>query len=178
MNNNEKMSVPIDEETRSEFDDLAARLEMNDEQKNGVWEWITACTAELVDEIMAANDRECDETERALRTKFGRDYDRKMNGAAELVRRYGGEETVAFMKKSGLCNNLELLTFLMALADAAAEDRGLVGEKSAPVSSVDKLKGEIAALMANPAYMQAGHPDHDRTVNAVFALRKRMFNEE
>lgn len=178
MNNDENKTLVTDDETRLEFDGVADRLGMSEDQKNGVWDWIVSCTAELVDEIAAANDRERDETEKALRAKFGRDYDRKISGAAELIRRYGGGETEAFLKKSGLCNSRELLTFLTALADAAGEDRGLAGEKVVAVSSVDRLKGEIAALMANPAYMQAGHPDHDRTVGAVFALRKRLFNED
>ena len=75
-------------------------------------------------------------------------------------------------------NCREIISFLMKLADASAEDRGLIGEKTSALSSEEKIKAEIARLMAVPAYMQARHPEHDMTVRQVYRLRKRLFGEE
>ena len=82
------------------------------------------------------------------------------------------------MKNSGIGNCREIIAFLIKLADAAGEDRGLIGEKSSVLSSEEKIKAEIARLMAVPAYMQARHPEHETTVQQVYRLRKRLFGEE
>ncbi len=168
----------IDDEDKAEFHDLAESLGLDERQEAGVWGWIENGVREFAEELDSASETYADEAEADLRRQFGRDFDRRRQGAAELVRKYGGDGFVEFLNETGLSNCREIVAFLMRLADAAGEDRGLVGEKSAAVPSADRLKAEIAGLTANPAYMQAQHPDHAKTVQAVYALRKRLFNED
>ena len=153
----------IDEEDKAEFHALTENLGLTERQEAGVWGWIEDGVREFAEELDNASETYVQDAEADLHRLFGRDFERKQKGAAALVRKYGGDGFVAF---------------LMRLADAAGEDRGLVGEKSAVVPSAERLKAEIAGLTANPAYMQAQHPDHAKTVQAVYALRKRLFNED
>lgn len=168
----------IDDEDKAEFHDLAENLGLDKRQAAGVWGWIEDGVREFAAELDGDAESYVQEAEADLRRQFGRDFDRRRHNAAELVRKYGGDGFVEFLNETGLCNCREIVAFLMRLADAADEDRGLVGEKSAAVPSADRLKAEIAGLTANPAYMQAQHPDHAKTVQAVYALRKRLFNED
>ena len=175
---NENLQDLIDDDVFDEFCALAAELKLSVEQAQGIWDWIVDGAARFADEI---NDRArgyCDCAERRLREEFGGEYDAKIKAARALIYKYGGEELAAFLKKSGLANCGELVGFLMKIADAAAEDRGLVGEKAQVVSNEDRIKAEIARLSAVPAYMQASHPDHDSTVRQVYRLRKRLFGED
>lgn len=173
-----KMDEIIDEEAFEEFKSLSEELNLSEEQAQGIWDWIVEGALRFVDDLDLKSRKYCDETENRLRSVYGRDLEAKQKAAQNLIRKYGGEELVSFLKNSGIGNCREIVDFLIKLADAAGEDRGLVGEKSAVLSSEEKIKAEIARLMAVPAYMQAGHPEHETTVRQVYRLRKRLFGEE
>ncbi len=190
MNNN-TMSAPskeeaaqdlinkfIDEETVNEFQALAAELGLSEEQTQGVWNWLVQGAMRFVEDLNQDAADYCSETEEYLRGIYGNGLEARKKAANDLILKYGGDELAAFLKKSGIGNCREILSFLMNLADAASEDRGLAGEKVSALSSEEKIKAEIARLMAAPAYMQARHPEHDATVQQVYRLRKRLFGEE
>ncbi len=168
----------IDEEAFEEFKSLAENLNLSEEQAQAVWDWIVQGALRFVDDLNESASRYCSDAENQLRGLYGNDFDMKRKAALNLIRKYGGRELETFLKKSGIGNCREIIAFLINLADAAAEDRGLVGEKSSVLSSEEKIKAEIARLMAVPAYMQARHPEHDSTVQQVYRLRKRLFAEE
>ena len=190
--NNSTMSVPskeetaqqdlinklVDEETVNEFQTLASELALSEEQAQGVWNWLVQGAMRFVEDLNRDAADYCSETEEYLRGVYGKGLEARKRAANDLILKYGGDELVAFLKKSGIGNCREIVSFLMKLADAAGEDRGLIGEKVSALSSEEKIKSEIARLMAVPAYMQARHPEHDSTVQQVYRLRKRLFGEE
>lgn len=168
----------IDEEAFEEFKSLAEELRLSEEQAQGIWDWIVEGALRFVGDLNVKAREYCNETENQLRSVYGRDFEAKQKAAQNLIRKYGGEEMADFLKNSGIGNCREIIAFLIKLADAAGEDRGLIGEKSSVLSSEEKIKAEIARLMAVPAYMQARHPEHETTVQQVYRLRKRLFGEE
>lgn len=168
----------IDEEAFQEFKALADNLKLSDEQAQTIWDWIVEGALRFVNDLNMNAQEYCNETEQQLRHVYGRDFEAKQKAAQNLIKKYGGEELVDFLKSSGIGNCREIISFLIKLADAAGEDRGLVGEKSSVLSCEEKIKAEIARLMAAPAYMQARHPEHETTVQQVYRLRKRLFGEE
>lgn len=190
MNNNTVTALPekeatqdlinkfIDEEIVNEFQTLAAELALSEEQARGVWDWLLQGAMRFVEDLNQDAADYCSETEEYLRGVYGNGLDARKKAANDLILKYGGDELASFLKKSGIGNCREIISFLMKLADAAGEDRGLVGEKASALSSEEKIKAEIARLMAVPAYMQARHPEHDATVQQVYRLRKRLFGEE
>ncbi|MBO4521161.1 MAG: hypothetical protein J5787_08160 [Alphaproteobacteria bacterium] len=168
----------IDEETVGEFQTLASDLALSEEQAQGIWNWLVQGAMSFVEDLNRDAAEYCSETEEYLRGVYGNSLEARKKAANDLILKYGGDELVAFLKKSGIGNCREILSFLMNLADAASEDRGLIGEKASVLSSEEKIKAEIARLMAEPAYMQARHPEHDATVQQVYRLRKHLFGEE
>ena len=168
----------IDGETVNEFQTLAEELALSEEQTRGVWDCLVQGAMRFVGDLNKDAADYCSETEEYLRGVYGKGFEARKKAANELILKYGGVELASFLKRSGIGNCREILSFLMNLADAASEDRGLVGEKASAVSSEEKIKAEIARLMAVPAYMQARHPEHDATVQQVYRLRKRLFGEE
>ena len=168
----------VDEETVNDFRELAAELQLSEEQAQGVWEWIVDGAVRFVGELNQNAADYCAETESQLRGLFGHEFEARKKAANALVQKYGGDELVSFLKRSGIGNCREIVSFLMKLADISAEDRGLIGEKASALSGEERIKAEIARLMAVPAYMQARHPEHDMTVQQVYRLRKRLFGEE
>ena len=157
----------IDEGAFEEFKSLAEELRLSEEQAQGIWDWIVEGALRFVGDLNVKAREYCNETENQLRSVYGRDFEAKQKAAQNLIRKYGG-----------IGNCREIIAFLIKLADAAGEDRGLIGEKSSVLSSEEKIKAEIARLMAVPAYMQARHPEHETTVQQVYRLRKRLFGEE
>ena len=168
----------IDEETVNEFQTLAAELALSEEQAQGIWNWLVQGAMRFVEDLNQDASDYCSETEDYLRGVYGNGFETRKKAVNDLILKYGGDELVAFLKKSGIGNCREIVSFLMKLADAAGEDRGLIGEKASALSSEEKIKAEIARLMAVPAYMQARHPEHNSTVQQVYRLRKRLFGEE
>ena len=168
----------IDEDVVSEFQTLASELGLSDEQMQGVWDWMIEGAFEFVEDLNQKAGDYCSETEDYLRGVYGNSFEARKKAANNLIHKYGGNELIDFLKRTGLGNCREIASFLMKIADVAAEDRGLVGEKASVLSSEEKIKAEIARLMAVPAYMQARHPEHDTTVQQVYRLRKRLFGEE
>ncbi len=168
----------IDEKAVNEFQTLAAELGLSEEQMQGVWNWLVQGAMGFVEDLNRDAADYCSETEAYLRGVYGNGFEARQKAVNDLIRKYGGDELVAFLKSSGIGNCREVVSFLMKLADAAGEDRGLIGEKVSALSSEEKIKAEIARLMAVPAYMQARHPEHDSTVQQVYRLRKRLFGEE
>ena len=168
----------VDEETVNEFQTLAAELDLSENQAQGVWNWLVEGALRFVEDLNRDATDYCSETENYLRDVYGNTFETRQKAVGDLIYKYGGEELAAFLKKSGIGNCREIISFLMNLAEACGEDRGLVGEKASALSSEEKIKAEIARLMAVPAYMQARHPEHDMTVQQVYRLRKRLFGEE
>ena len=175
---NQTINEIIDDEAFEEFEQLAAQLALSEKQAQGIWDWIVQGALQFVEDLNFKTKNYCYETENYLRNAYGRDFEVKRKAARRLIQKYGGDELMDFLKNSGVGNCREIISFLMNLADAANEDRGLVGEKSAVLSGDEQIKAEIARLMAVPAYMQARHPEHDMTVQKVYRLRKRLFGEE
>ena len=175
---NQTINEIIDDEAFEEFEQLAAQLALSEKQAQGIWDWIVQGALQFVEDLNFQAKNYCYETENYLRNAYGRDFEVKRKAARRLIQKYGGDELIDFLKNSGVGNCREIISFLMNLADAANEDRGLVGEKSAVLSGDEQIKAEIARLMAVPAYMQARHPEHDMTVQKVYRLRKRLFGEE
>ncbi len=167
----------VNQEAAQNFVQTAKALALSEEQIQGIWEWIILGAAQFVEQLNGTSSQYCAETEKALRSAYGNEFDSRLQGARGLVQKYGDENLAVFLKKSGIGNCREIIDFLMRLAEATGEDRGLVGEKAGVVSSDEKIKAEIARLMAIPAYMQAQHPEHDSTVQQVYGLRKRLFGE-
>lgn len=174
----EYMQELIDDEALEGFNKLAEALALSPEQAEGVWTWMMHGAARFVSQFNRKAADYCSDVERELHETLGPGYEGKIQNAARLVRRYGGEELADFLRDSGVGNRREVISFLIRLADMMGEDKGLVGEKSAVLSSGDALKAEIARLMAEPAYMQGRHPAHEQAVQKVYGLRKRLFNEE
>lgn len=168
----------IDDAALAEFEDLADTIGLTEEQAQAVWDWIVEGALRFVGDLNADARAYCDEAEQEMRSRYGRGFEAKKKAVQNLIRKYGGDELAGFLKNSGIGNCCEIVDFLIKVADAADEDRGLAGEKAAEISGEDKIKAEIARLMAVPAYMQAAHPEHESVVRQVYGLRKRLFGEE
>ena len=167
----------IDPEAMQNFEALADKVGMTHEQAQTVWNWMTEGAARLITESKKKLDDHRAEAEAMLRREFGASFDAKREKAAELVRRFGGEETLEFMTANGIADCPEIVSFLMRLSDVLGEDGGLAGEKRVVFSSGNRLKEEIARLMAEKAYMNVSDPGHDEAVRKVYALRRRLCGE-
>lgn len=168
----------IDDETMDNFRELSTELGLSPEQSQGVFFWILDGAVALFNDLDDVSDAGYEASEYELRKMFGANFEQKQRAALRIIQQFGGEEMVAWLRKTGMHNCKEFVIFMMKLAEAAMEDEGLVGEKSPDFTSEDKMKAQIAKLMAHPAYMQAQHPEHDSTVQKVYQLRKQLLNEE
>ena len=167
----------IDPEAMEDFDNLAHEIGMTPEQSESVWNWMVKGAIRLMEKSKNDLDRSRSESEEALRREFGDRYEIRRKSAVDLIRRFGGEDTLQFMNASGIADCREVVSFLMKLSEVLGEDRGLIGEKRQDFMSDGRLKDEICRLMAQKAYMSAADPSHDSIVNKVYALRRRLCGE-
>lgn len=167
----------IDPETMQDFEALANSVGMSHEQAEAVWNWMAEGAVRLIADSKKKLDDYRADSEALLRREFGDMFDIKRKKAVELVRRFGGDETLDFMAKNGIADCPEVVSFLMRLSDVLGEDGGLAGERRVGFSSKERLKEEIAKLMSDKAYMSASDPGHETAVQKVYALRRRLCGE-
>lgn len=167
----------IDPEVMADFENTAAEAGLSHEQMQIVWNWMVKGALRLLSETKRKLEDYRTDSEALLRKKFGDGFDVRRRKAIELVRRFGGDETLDFMASNGIADCPEVVSFLMNLSDVLDEDEGLIGEKRGFFGSKDRLKEEIAGLMAQKAYLDACAPGHGEAVQKVYALRRRLCGE-
>lgn len=110
------------------------------------------------------------ESEQALRSEWGRTYDRNVAMASRAVAQFGGGELADYLDETGLGNDPRLIKAFAAIASQVGEDT-LIGDGEGNfVITPDAARGEITRTLGNPAYFDANHPDHGATVERMREL--------
>lgn len=122
----------------------------------------------------AKADNELAEAEAALRKEFGETTDTKLALANRMLSQLGGENVIKAITDSGLGRNTEFIKMMVKLGEAHAEELGIDKTGNSGAMTPAAIRDEIAQLQANPAYLDASHPEHRLIVERVQSLFARM----
>ena len=116
------------------------------------------------------------ESEQVLRKEYGRAFEQKITKASQLARQYVGEDVLNMNLENGtkLGDHPQVVKAFAQLADMVGED-SFVGQSGPNYLTPNELESEIAKLQApGSAYWNKSHPNHDKAVQEVFALRQQL----
>jgi hypothetical protein len=112
--------------------------------------------------------------ERELRGEWGGAYGQRLRAAARAARDFGGEPLLALLEETRLGDDPRVIRAFARIAARIGED-GLAGGEGGEGRgdfglSSEGARREIARLMTQPAYFDADHLDHDRSVARMKSL--------
>ena len=114
-----------------------------------------------------------EQSSRELREEWGRSYEDNLSKASQVGKQYLGEDAFQLQMADGslLGDNATLIKGLAKLAMVMSEDT-LVGDKDSVVSNAG-VQDQLNNLTApNSPYWNKQDPQHDATVQKVYALRQ------
>ena len=114
-----------------------------------------------------------------IKGMFGDQYDGRMNAISKFIEKADGVPNGEFRKffsGTKLMNEPTFIKFMDLVVRVMPSETPVFSAKT-KTASADDLKGDIARLMAEKAYLDAGHPEHTATVEKVYSLRRQLFGE-
>jgi hypothetical protein len=112
-----------------------------------------------------------------LKKDWGAFYDERIQQAQVAVKHFGGQGLVDHLNRSGLGNHPELIRAFARIGSMMSEDQLRVGAASGFGLSPAEARKEANKMMAQPAYTERDHPDHNVTVEKVKALFEQVYDE-
>lgn len=157
------------------FYQTAHQLGLTQDQVAGLAKWQAENTASQFQAAEQASQQSLEEAERAMRQEFGRGYDQNIRAAQRAIEDYGGDELAAILDQTGLGNNPAVIKAFAKIGKAMTSDKDLLGAQNGGDDGMtpDEAKAEASRLMANPAYMDKRHPEHNKLVTEV----RRLFEQ-
>lgn len=156
------------------FGDVAAKIGLSKKQATAILEGYVSKAGEG---MRSYRDNEAYETQQglnALRAEFGIvGADQKMTLATRAAKHYMSNELFDMVTMSPVGRNPEFIKFLAKLGEEHAEEIGIDRSGATAVSPKNLLE-EISKAQADPAYLDASNPDHQRTVKRVQALYEQL----
>ena len=154
----------------------AHELGLNSDQASQLY---TKYTDYIYDEAQKQNDlieSEMHEAESALRNEYGEAFDGKMLLANRAITEVGGEDLISLFERTGMGRNPTVVKAFIKIGEMISEETGL-DVSGQPSDSNDDLDAQIAAIQANPAYMDAKAPEHKVLVDKLAKLMARRYPE-
>ncbi len=99
-------------------------------------EWDAARQAAAVGEVKKAIATNRKESEAALRTEWGAEYDQNLVLAQKVVTEHGGEGLVRKLKETGLGNDPDMVRMMAKIGKATSESSSPLGGQAASAASV------------------------------------------
>jgi hypothetical protein len=166
----------IDENALKVFSQQAHKLGLLPQQADGVVKFYNDIMQENLKSLDAAAETARVESEQVLRKEYGRAFEQKITKASQLARQYVGEDVLNMNLENGtkLGDHPQVVKAFAQLADMVGED-SFVGQAGPNYLTPNEIENEIAKLQApGSAYWNKSHPNHDKAVQEVFALRQQL----
>lgn len=110
-----------------------------------------------------------------LRKEWGADMERQVEIAKRAMGHYLSKPLQSRLIQAGFGNEPELIKLMASLGNARMEEIG-IDRSGQAVTNVNSIKDEISKAQADPAYLDASHPNHGRAVKKVQAMFDQLIN--
>lgn len=152
----------VDSEVLTERNAKLHELGITQDQYQGIMD----IYAEEVDRIngnwLQDEKQVISESEQALKEEWGNDYQKNIDGVAKMAEKFGLKDT---LMETGLINHLPVLQMLHKVRLSTTED-GIVKTPDSGYSREDEIK----QIRNSKAFLDRGHPDHDKVMKKLVSL--------
>lgn len=163
----------VDDQLFASFKDAAHKHGLSPQQAQGILDYYNNISTQTLNEQNNASVLAQEQSSRELREEWGRSYDDNLAKASQIGKQYLGEDAFQLQMADGsmLGDNATLIKGLAKLAMVMSEDT-LVGDKDSVTSNAG-VQDQLNNLTAPTSpYWNKSDPQHDATVQKVYALRQ------
>lgn len=169
--------APVDENVIKTFATNAHKLGLNNKQAQGILEFYKSTLESSAKEMSVNMESAQAESANALRSEWGRAYDDNLRKAANVAQTYLEPELLDTQLRDGsrLGDNPKIIKAFANIANLLSEDK-IVGAESDNALQGRDVEKEINDLIGDKTgpYWNKSHPNHNKTVNQVLALRELL----
>ena len=169
--------APVDENVIKTFAQNAHKLGLNNKQAQGILEFYKQTLESSAKEMNVNMEYAQEQASNELRQEWGRAYDDNLKKAAAVAKTYLEPELLDTQLRDGsrLGDNPKIIKAFANIANLLSEDK-IVGTEGENVMQSRDIEGEIRQITNDKqgAYWNRSHPDHNKVVNQVLALRELL----
>lgn len=169
--------APVDENVIKGFAQNAHKLGLNNKQAQGILEFYKSTLEGSAKEMAVNMEAAQAEAANTLRSEWGRAYDENLRKASAVAKTYLEPELLDTQLRDGsrLGDNPKIIKAFANIANLLSEDK-IIGTEADNVLQGRDIEKEIEELTSDKqgAYWNKMHPNHNKTVNQVLALREML----
>jgi hypothetical protein len=169
--------APVDENVIKGFAQNAHKLGLNNKQAQGILEFYKSTLEGSAKEMSVNMESAQAEAANTLRSEWGKSYDENLRKASAVAQTYLEPELLDTQLRDGsrLGDNPKIIKAFSNIANLLSEDQ-IVGAESDNILQGRDVEKEIEELTTDRqgAYWNKMHPNHNKVVNQVLALREML----
>jgi hypothetical protein len=167
--------APVDENVIKGFADSAYKLGLNNKQAQGILEYYKQTLESSAKDMSVTMESAQANAANELRKEWGKSYDENLQKASSIAKTYLGDNILNSQLRDGtrLGDNPQMIKALSNIANLLSEDK-IVGTGNDNITKSRDLDSEIKEITNNKqgAFWNRSHPDHEKSVAPVLALRE------
>jgi hypothetical protein len=167
----------IDENTIKGFAQNAYKLGLNNKQAQGILEFYKSKLESSAKEMNVNMEYAQEQAANSLRAEWGKSYDENLRKASSIAQTYLEPELLDTQLRDGsrLGDNPKIIKAFANIANLLSEDK-IIGTEADNVLQGREIEKEIEELTSDRqgAYWNKTHPNHNKVVNQVLALREML----
>ena len=169
--------APVDENVIKGFAQNAHKLGLNNKQAQGILEFYKQTLEGSAKEMNVNMETAQAEAANMLRAEWGKSYDDNLKKASAVAQTYLEPELLDTQLRDGsrLGDNPKIIKAFANIANLLSEDK-IIGTESDNIIQGREIEKEIEELTSDRqgAYWNKMHPNHNKVVNQVLALREML----
>ena len=169
--------APVDENVIKGFAQNAHKLGLNNKQAQGILEFYKSTLEGSAKEMSVNMEAAQASAANSLRSEWGKSYDENLRRASNVAQTYLEPELLDTQLRDGsrLGDNPKIIKAFSNIANLLSEDQ-IVGAESDNILQGRDVEKEIEELTTDRqgAYWNKMHPNHNKVVNQVLALREML----
>ena len=169
--------APVDENVIKGFAKNAHKLGLNNKQAQGILEFYKSTLEGSAKEMSVNMESAQAEAANTLRSEWGKSYDENLRKASAVAQTYLEPELLDTQLRDGsrLGDNPKVIKAFANIANLLSEDK-IIGTEADNILQGREIEKEIEDLTSDRqgAYWNKMHPNHNKVVNQVLALREML----
>jgi hypothetical protein len=122
----------------------------------------------IATQLQEAQKQMAEESEAALKEKWGDNYEENIKAANAMEGRFPG--LFEKLKATGLANDQSVLEAMHEISLSVREDAPPVNDPT----TIKSLQEELKTLKADPSYMRGNDPNHSKTMDRIRDINKQL----
>lgn len=168
-----KESATLDKKFIEDFKKAAHSAGVLPKQAQALANWYQEINANAEQEALKVLEGRRIEEIDGLKKEWGAAFEKNVTAARKALGKFADQETVEYLDKTGLGNDVRLVKLLAKVGETLKEDSVIGNNESGPgVMTPAQAKEEIESIMKDQShpYWKADHPNHRAAVKEMSRL--------